>query len=970
VRGYRIELGEIEAALSLHASVGQAVVVAREDSPGDKRLVAYVVPRGRLKMEGPEEESTVKETRVDQWKALFDQTYEADGVARAPSFAGWNSSYTGASIPEEEMREWLNGTLARIAALRPQRALEIGCGVGLVLKHVAPMCQSYFGTDISGSAITRLREWLKTKREYGNVELAQIEAIGHEDFEAGSFDTVILNSVVQYFPDMDYLRCVLDRAVDLVSPGGHVFVGDLRHLGLQRPFHTSVQISRAPRGLGKEGVKHRVGNSIARDKELVIDPDFFLALARQLPRVAAVEVLLKRGRSDNELTRYRYDVVLHIGEAETVVAQRSFEWGDDWSLDRLAGSLREERPDIVWIDKVPNRRIARDYLVSQLLADDSSWNEVGQLLHVLRNSEISGEDPEAFWELGTALGYEVRVSWSSGRCDGRFDALFIDRRRVASAVVHHRSGAVLRRPWSAYANDPTAASNEAQLVLPSMQFSLFYFAEGKEEAETDKYRLYLEGAKLADRLGLSAVWTPERHFTEIADAYPNPSVLSAALAMITERIQLRAGSVVMPLHHPVRVAEEWSVVDNLSHGRVGISFASGWAPDDFVFAENTYSDRHRIMLEGVTKVQKLWRGEAIELSNGVGQKVQVRILPRPVQADLPIWLTAAQSPKTFEAAGRLGVNVLTALMAQTMPELADNIALYRNTRELHGHDPKLGIVSVMLHTFVHPDDDVARQIAQKALADYLRSHSHLHQSVRQSVLRAHKVPITIDNGDSERMVSLAVQRYLDTASLIGSPARCLDVVHKLKDIGVDEIACLIDFGVSADTVLANLEHLGTLVGRSRKILDAITLRTHLQRQLPEYMVPTAFKVLDAMPLTPSGKVDRRALPAPEGPLPLATYVAPRTQIEETLASIWSEVLKLDRVGIDDNFFELGGHSLLAMQVMARAREVLTVEIPLRALFEAPTVSLLAERVSAVDFAAAHKDKIPQEMMEELEEGVL
>ncbi|HEU4559698.1 MAG TPA: amino acid adenylation domain-containing protein, partial [Longimicrobium sp.] len=125
---------------------------------------------------------------------------------------------------------------------------------------------------------------------------------------------------------------------------------------------------------------------------------------------------------------------------------------------------------------------------------------------------------------------------------------------------------------------------------------------------------------------------------------------------------------------------------------------------------------------------------------------------------------------------------------------------------------------------------------------------------------------------------------------------------------------------------------------------ADALRAHVGRSLPEYMVPSAFVFLDALPLTPNGKLDRKALPAPELASAEEKYVAPRTPVEEVLAEIWAEVLRLERVGVTESFFELGGHSLLATRVVSRVREVFGVELPLRALFEGPTVAELAVRV--------------------------
>ncbi len=180
-----------------------------------------------------------------------------------------------------------------------------------------------------------------------------------------------------------------------------------------------------------------------------------------------------------------------------------------------------------------------------------------------------------------------------------------------------------------------------------MDFSLFYFASADVGESADKYQLLIEGAKFADTHGFAAVWTPERHFYAFGGLYPNPSVTSAAVATVTERIQIRAGSVVLPLHDPLRVAEEWAVVDNLSHGRVGISFASGWQPNDFVFAPENYVNRKEVMRHGIETVRRLWRGERIRRRDGNGSEIEIGILPRPIQRELPIWVTLLAVRKHF-----------------------------------------------------------------------------------------------------------------------------------------------------------------------------------------------------------------------------------------------------------------------------------------------------------------------------------
>jgi acyl carrier protein len=152
---------------------------------------------------------------------------------------------------------------------------------------------------------------------------------------------------------------------------------------------------------------------------------------------------------------------------------------------------------------------------------------------------------------------------------------------------------------------------------------------------------------------------------------------------------------------------------------------------------------------------------------------------------------------------------------------------------------------------------------------------------------------------------------------------------------------------------------------------APALRRALQQQLPEYMVPSAFVVLDSLPVSPNGKVDRSALPVPDAERPSLeeAYVPPRTPIEEALSRIWVDLLGVERVGVHDNFFALGGHSLLATQLMSRVRKVLGVELPLRALFDSPTVAGLAERIETLQWAG-QSSTIPEISRQGYEEGVL
>jgi natural product biosynthesis luciferase-like monooxygenase protein len=343
-----------------------------------------------------------------------------------------------------------------------------------------------------------------------------------------------------------------------------------------------------------------------------------------------------------------------------------------------------------------------------------------------------------------------------------------------------------------------------------MDFSLFYFANDSRELTAGRYELLLEGARFADRHGFTAVWTPERHFHPFGGLYPNPAVTGAALAVATERIHIRAGSVVAPLHHPLRIAEEWAVVDNLSRGRVGLSFASGWHATDFALRPENYAARRQVVLDYAAQVRRLWRGEAVEATDGVGEPCQLRAYPPPVQAELPVWLTSAGGVETFRGAGRAGLGVLTHLLGQEPADLAAKIAAYREelaARPDAGGWP--GHVVLMVHAYLGDDEDAAREVVRGPLSDYLRSSLSL---LLGSGLdgRRRIDPASLSPEDVDFLVARSFDRYYDDGGLLGTVAKVRGAVDRFAALGVDELACLIDFGVPADAVLDGLPHLDQL----------------------------------------------------------------------------------------------------------------------------------------------------------------
>ena len=360
------------------------------------------------------------------------------------------------------------------------------------------------------------------------------------------------------------------------------------------------------------------------------------------------------------------------------------------------------------------------------------------------------------------------------------------------------------------------------------EFSLFYFGNDNQVEPHQRYELLFEGARFADREGFSAVWTPERHFHAFGGMYPNAAMTSAALAAITTRVQIRAGSCVLPLHHPIRAAEDWAVVDNISQGRVGIAFAAGWQPNDFVMAPEVFATRKQELFDRIEVVRRLWRGESVAFDSPLGGSVDIKTRPSPIQAEIPVWVTAAGNPETFEQAGELGCRLLTHLLGQNLTDVAAKISLYRAAWRKAGHAGS-GHVTMMLHTFVGDDEDAVRETVRGPMKAYLRSAVDL---VRQAawtfptfVQRSSgngKTPLEImeseplSEADLDALLEHAFARYYNTSALFGSPQRCLAMVDLLRDAGVDEIGCLIDFGIQADAVLAHLRDLKNLMDASQQ----------------------------------------------------------------------------------------------------------------------------------------------------------
>ena len=414
VRGHRIELGEIESVLARQSGVAQAAVVARDDptAPGTQRLVGYVVPTVDT------DRREVEAEQIGEWQEIYDAEYTEIGTALfEEDFAGWESSYDGQPIPLEHMREWRAGTLERIRELVPRRVLEIGVGTGLLLSALAPEVEEYWATDFAAPVIGKLRTGLASVPELADkVTLRCQPAHVVDGLPAGTFDTIVINSVVQYFPSLDYLREVISRALGLLAPGGALFLGDVRNLRLTRTFHTAIQRAR---GVEDE---RAVDRSVALEKELLVDPDFFASFP-------GARIRTKAGRHLNELTQFRYDVVLHRPPftATDLSTAPSVDFTHEGGVPGVVESIANA-PSVgkVRIRAIPDGRLGE-----------------------------AGVEQEEVRAAGERLGYHVELTWSATL--GCFDAIFT---RETGPYV----GGYLPTGAEVLANDPGEARRNNALV--------------------------------------------------------------------------------------------------------------------------------------------------------------------------------------------------------------------------------------------------------------------------------------------------------------------------------------------------------------------------------------------------------------------------------------------------------------------------------------------------------------------------
>ncbi len=421
IRGHRIELGEIEAEISRQQGVKQAVVIAREDIPMDKRLVAYVTLK----------ESTGEASWKDRWDTLY-ETGAEDKNKQQASGEGIDGTLLDQLENSEELKlqlaEWLQTSVARIKTINARRIYEIGSGAGQILFELAPGMEYYMATDYAQAAITNINGRLKADAQKWRHVKASVAAA--DDFSAignDKIDLVLINSVAQYFPNATYLVNVVRRAINAINGSGCIFIGDMQGKNSLEMYHAMDYLPRAADTTSIGTFRNVVSNRVRIEEEFVADPAFFYMLPQLLPQITGVDVQLRKGASQNETTKYHYDVWLYVHQpVEVVKASVTGNWQEIQSIDQLEKLLAENAGSVVEINNIPNSRTAKDHKLLHLLQAGNAETSIADLRTKV-NAANDGIHPDAFWQLGDKIAADAHVSWVTDGTDGLFRVVFIPR---------------------------------------------------------------------------------------------------------------------------------------------------------------------------------------------------------------------------------------------------------------------------------------------------------------------------------------------------------------------------------------------------------------------------------------------------------------------------------------------------------------------------------------------------------------
>ncbi|MBW8683315.1 non-ribosomal peptide synthetase [Chitinophaga rhizophila] len=409
IRGYRVEPGEVESVVNKLDAVKVSAIVVKEDASLMKRLVCYYVPH-------PQAISSRKaeffERRVNTWKELYETTYgraeNEEKIDDEFNIVGWNDSFTGGAIPAPEMKEWLDDIRSVILSERPQHVLEIGCGTGLIYYSIAGHITKYTGTDFSAGSINSITRHISGREDrYCETTLRVCPAHEVSAMPEEGIDTIILNSVIQYFPGEDYLTGVIRNAVSSLAGKGRIIIGDVRDNRLLTLFKARLTIDKLKRTTGIREFAWRTAQETLKEEELCLSPAYFYALKTILPRISHVELRWKQGDSLNELTLYRYNVVIYVDWNKPQVTP---EWQDWTGVSDQQGviSQLEQRVPVLALRHMPNVRLWKERYISEALTD-KTYGTIHDLVKKMQKPDEEVAAAAGILSFAGAAGYTCHL---------------------------------------------------------------------------------------------------------------------------------------------------------------------------------------------------------------------------------------------------------------------------------------------------------------------------------------------------------------------------------------------------------------------------------------------------------------------------------------------------------------------------------------------------------------------------------
>ncbi len=405
LRGYRIELGEIESLIEKHPSVTKAVAHVN-----DGRLVAYLTT--------PSETTDSDGTAIwkDQWDLLYKSAIDQTGADKLDRLDSVIAGWAGVENLDAQVNEWIDTTVERIRQVGGSRRFEIGCGTGQLLSRLAADSECYWAADISKVAI----EALEQQNNLPQVKLFHRPADDFDGIPDSYFDTVIINSVAQYFPDADYLIKVLKGAARVLSPGGRIYLGDIQGNSLLAVHHATALREHAPAGTTAGQLREMAAQRLAQETELSIDPAWFGAMSSSIPGVSHVEIQLRRGKLMNETTTYHYDVILHVGRTPaTSPVPPASEWRN-LNLEQLEAMLMEG-PSALHLTHIPDARLSGALAFRKALDAADSSSALPEMPPTPSNA-VSAED---LFAVAALTGYKAHVRWKEDGTHGLLEAVFL-----------------------------------------------------------------------------------------------------------------------------------------------------------------------------------------------------------------------------------------------------------------------------------------------------------------------------------------------------------------------------------------------------------------------------------------------------------------------------------------------------------------------------------------------------------------